>query len=83
MNGFEFTGKPNLNEADIESVINSIRTNNLNTGKVVLEFERALEKYVRVKHAILVSNGSVAIFLALRALGIGEGDEVITTPLSI
>lgn len=82
MKEYEFTGKPNLSKDDLVAVINSLSTNNLNTGKIVYQFEKALEKYVNVKHAVIVSNGSVAIYLALEALGIGKGDEVITTPIS-
>ncbi len=82
MKEYEFTGKPYLNKDDIEAVINSLNTNNLNTGKIVYKFEKALEKYVNVRHALVVSNGSIAIYLVLVALGIGKGDEVITTPIS-
>lgn len=51
-------------------------------GKFVNEFENAFAKYVGVKHAASVSNGTVAIHLALLALGIGEGDEVIVPTLT-
>lgn len=49
-------------------------------GKEVGEFEQAFAKYCGVKHAIGVGNGTDAIVLALKAMGIGEGDEVITSP---
>ena len=51
-------------------------------GKFVNEFENAFAEYVGVKHATTVSNGTVAIHLALLALGIGEGDEVIVPSLT-
>ncbi len=51
-------------------------------GKFVIEFEESFAKYVGVKHATTVSNGTVAIHLALLALGIGEGDEVIVPTLT-
>jgi dTDP-4-amino-4,6-dideoxygalactose transaminase len=49
-------------------------------GPAVEEFERNFAELCGVKHAISVSNGTDAIFLALKVLGIGEGDEVITVP---
>jgi len=51
-------------------------------GKFVNEFENAFAEYIGVKHAATVSNGTVAIHLALLALGIGEGDEVIVPTLT-
>ena len=51
-------------------------------GEEVSIFEKNMEKYCQVKHAIAVNSGTDAIFLALKALGIGKGDEVITAPNS-
>jgi perosamine synthetase len=51
-------------------------------GKFILEFETAFANYINVNHAATVSNGTVAIHLALLALGIGEGDEVIVPTLT-
>jgi perosamine synthetase len=51
-------------------------------GKFVSEFESSFAEYVGVKNATTVSNGTVAIHLALMALGIGEGDEVIVPTLT-
>lgn len=45
-------------------------------------FEKEFADYVGVKHAVAVANGTDSLFLSLRALGIGKGDEVITTPFT-
>lgn len=51
-------------------------------GKEVEFFEREFAEFVRVKHAIGVANGTDSLVLMMKALGIGEGDEVITVPNS-
>jgi dTDP-4-amino-4,6-dideoxygalactose transaminase len=51
-------------------------------GPNVTEFEKEFADFVGVKHAIAVANGTDALVLSLRALGIGPGDEVITTPFT-
>ena len=51
-------------------------------GKFINEFETAFAKYIGTKHATTVCNGTVALHLALEALGIGEGDEVIVPTLT-
>ena len=49
-------------------------------GEAVQQFEKAFAEFCGVKYAVGVSNGTDAIYLALRAMGIGPGDEVITVP---
>jgi dTDP-4-amino-4,6-dideoxygalactose transaminase len=51
-------------------------------GGKVAEFEGALRKEFNVKHAIMVTSGTAALHTALAALGVAEGDEVITTPMT-
>src|SRR6056297_1319977 len=59
----------------------------ITSGKVILgpnvkQLEESISNFVAVEHGIGVANGSDALFIALKALGIGEGDEVVTTPYS-
>ena len=51
-------------------------------GAAVENFEKKFAKYIGVKHAIAVNSGTDALVIAMKALGIGEGDEVITTPFT-
>lgn len=51
-------------------------------GNNVKEFEKEFSEYLGAKHSISVGNGTDALVIALKALGIGEGDEVITTPFT-
>ncbi|MCR4310977.1 MAG: DegT/DnrJ/EryC1/StrS aminotransferase family protein, partial [Candidatus Taylorbacteria bacterium] len=52
-------------------------------GPFVGEFEDAFAKYIGVQHAVSVSNGTAALHIALLALGIGKGDEVIVPAFSM
>jgi perosamine synthetase len=51
-------------------------------GEVVAEFEQRIAAYAGTKHAIAVSSGTAGLFLCLKAVGVGQGDEVITSPFS-
>ncbi|HEX8623471.1 MAG TPA: DegT/DnrJ/EryC1/StrS aminotransferase family protein [Allosphingosinicella sp.] len=69
-------------EDEIEAVASVLRSGKVNqwTGGEVFAFQRALEERFQGGHGIAVANGSLALELALRAFGIGPGDEVIVTP---
>ena len=70
-------------KADIEKVISNILESGAYiNGPYTKELETKLAKYLDVKHVIGVANGTDALVIALKALGIKEGDEVITTPFS-
>lgn len=68
---------PDITEAEITAVTAVLRTNHLSLGPKLAEFEDELALYHGVPHAIAVSSGTAALHLAVRALGIGPGDEVI------
>lgn len=68
---------------DIEDKISEILTGGAYiNGPNVKKFEKSLEEYLGVKHAIGIANGTDALIIALKALNIGEGDEVITSPFT-
>ncbi len=69
--------KPYIPENAIEEVVKVLKSGNLVQGKYVKRFEEELCNYLKVKNAIVVSNGTAALHLSLIALGIKEGDEVI------
>ena len=68
---------PDITEAEIEAVTAVLRTNSLSLGPKLEEFEQALASFHVMPHAIAVSSGTAALHLAIRALGLGPGDEVI------
>lgn len=75
-------GRQSINEEDIQAVVDVLRSDYLTTGPKVTEFERAVADYVGAEYAVAVSNGTAALHIACLAAGIGEGDEVITAPIT-
>ena len=73
---------PAVGEEEIEAVARTIRSGWLTTGENAAELERRFAEYVGAKHALAVSSGTAAMHLALVALEVGPGDEVITTPIT-
>lgn len=74
--------KHNINASDIAHVNEVLSSIFLTTGQAVKEFEDNFAAYLSVKYAIGVTSCTAALHLCLLAWGIGEGDEVITTPMS-
>jgi perosamine synthetase len=68
---------PDVTEDEIQAVSEVLRTPHLSLGPKLEEFEEALENYIGVSNAVAISSGTSALHLSIRALGIGEGDEVI------
>ncbi|MBF0182930.1 MAG: DegT/DnrJ/EryC1/StrS family aminotransferase [Magnetococcales bacterium] len=71
-----------LGQEEIESVAAALRHPVLTTGETVERFERRLADYLGCRHALAVTSCTGAMHLSLLGLGIGPGDEVITTPMT-
>ncbi len=74
--------KPLLGEEENKAVLDVLSSGMLAQGERVSAFEKAFAQYIGVQHAIATSNGTTALHAALVGLGIGPGDEVITTTFS-
>jgi dTDP-4-amino-4,6-dideoxygalactose transaminase len=74
--------KPSVTEAEIREVVHSIESGWLTMGPKTIEFEDACAKFLHAPHAIAMDSCTSALFLSLKVLGIGPGDEVITTPFT-
>lgn len=68
--------RPTINEHDVTTVSNTLRTGNIAQGRVVEKFEHALADYIGLKGGVAVSSGTAALHLALLALGITKNDIV-------
>ncbi len=73
---------PDITDAEIAAVAEVLRSGRLSLGPAVPRFEKAVADYVGVRHAVAVSSGTTGLHLLMRAIGVGPGDEVITTPFS-
>jgi len=74
--------RPVLGEAEERAVIEVLRSGQLSLGPRLAEFERLFAARLVAPHACAVSSGTAGLHLALRAVGVGEGDEVVTSPFS-
>ena len=74
--------QPSIGEEEIKAVAEVLRSGWLTTGVKTMEFEELIAKYTGAKHAICVNSCTAALHLSLLALGVGKGDEVITTPFT-
>ena len=73
---------PAISDAEIEAVAATLRSGWLTTGPRTAELEARMRDYLEAKHVLAVSSGTAALHLSLVALGVGPGDEVITTSLT-
>jgi perosamine synthetase len=73
---------PDIQADDIELVARVLRSNRLSIGPFIEELEHNFADYIGTKYAVAVTNGTSGLHLCIRAAGVAEGDEVITTPFS-
>lgn len=73
---------PLIGDEEVEGVVTCLRSGWLTTGRVVRQFESEFAQYVGSQHALAVNSCTAALHLALEAIGVGSGDEVITTPMT-
>lgn len=75
-------GKQNITQADIDAVVEVLKSDYLTQGPKVKEFEEAFANYVGAKYAVAVANGTAALHLNTLALEVQKGDKVITTAIT-
>ena len=73
-------GRQSIDESDVEAVVRALASDFLTCGPEVEAFEREFAAYVGAKHAVAVCNATAALHLAMKVLGIGPGDRVVTSP---
>jgi dTDP-4-amino-4,6-dideoxygalactose transaminase len=75
-------GRQNISDADINAVIETLRSDFLTQGPQVPNFENKIAQYCEAKFAVATSNATASLHLACLALGVGKGDIVWTSPIS-
>jgi dTDP-4-amino-4,6-dideoxygalactose transaminase len=73
---------PTIEDEEINEVVATLRSGWLTTGPRTAQFEAEFKAYVGSSYALAVNSATAGLHLALAGLGIGRGDEVITTPLT-
>ncbi len=75
-------GRQQIDQDDIDAVIETLKSDFLTQGPKIEAFEKAFAAYVDVKYAVAVSNATAGLHIANMALGVKEGDRIITTPIT-
>ena len=73
---------PAIGEEEVAAVAETLRSGWLTTGPRTAELEERFRDYLGARHVLAVSSGTAALHLSLLALGVGPGDEVITSPIT-
>lgn len=77
-----FYGHQFIDDADIQAVVDVLKSDYLTCGPKVTELEEKLCKLTGARHAVVCSNGTAALHIAALAAGLGKDDELITTPIT-
>lgn len=77
-----YYGKQNINEDDIQSVIDVLKSDFLTQGPAIEKFERTVAEYCGAKYAVAVTNATSALHIACKAAGLGHGDILWTSPIT-
>ena len=75
-------GRQHIDQTDIDAVVSTLQADFLTQGPKVQEFENKFADYVGSKYAVAVNNATSGLHLAVLALGLKEGERVITTPIT-
>lgn len=75
-------GRQNITDGDIQAVVDTLRSDFLTQGPKIKEFEDAFAAYIGCDYAVALANGTAALHLSALALGVKEGDKVITSPIT-
>lgn len=75
-------GRQYIGTEDLQAVADTLQSDYLTQGPKIAEFEHAFADQVGAKHCSMVSNGTAALHLCAMALGITQGDKIITTPIT-
>ena len=75
-------GRQSITDADIQAVVDVLRSDFLTQGPAIPKFESAVASYCGAKHGIAMCNGTAVLHAAMKALGVGHGDTVWTSPIT-
>ena len=74
--------QPSIGKEEIKEVVDTLKSGWLTMGPRTIKFEEMIARYTKAKYAVVLNSCTAALHLSLIALGIGKGDEVITTPFT-
>src|SRR5436305_12507513 len=73
---------PAIGDEEIAAVSETLRSGWLTTGPSAAKLEQRMQEFLEAEHVLALASGTAALHLSLVALGVGAGDEVITTPIT-